>query len=158
MLTQRRLKEVLKYYPNIGQFVWRKPPKYHPRMKEKIAGSFRYGYRVISIDGGKYPASRLAFLYMIGRFPMNLVDHIDCNRSNDRWANLREATRLQNARNRSIGKPGKALPMGVRMMNGKYQSRISVMKKMVYLGCFQSENEAHLAYICARNRYFGEFA
>jgi len=56
------------------------------------------GYRVIRLDNILYKANRLAYLYMTGILP-DLVDHVDTDRSSDKWDNLREATKSQNAMN-----------------------------------------------------------
>jgi hypothetical protein len=66
-----------------------------------IAGTTRPdGRRQISIDNLTYLASRLAWLYMTGRWPKEEIDHIDRDKGNDRWENLREATHQQNQLNR----------------------------------------------------------
>lgn len=67
------------------------------------------GYRVITIFGNEktrpqYRSGRLAFLYMTGHWPEWDVDHKNRKRGDDRWKNLREATRSQNLRNRQMGK------------------------------------------------------
>ena len=56
------------------------------------------GYRLINVDYTKYLQHRLAFLYVLGYLP-TVVDHIDGNRENNKWDNLREATNTDNARN-----------------------------------------------------------
>lgn len=59
----------------------------------------QFGYRVIMLDYKRYMASRLAWLYMTGTWPQFECDHINRDRADDRWINLREATRSENARN-----------------------------------------------------------
>lgn len=97
-LTQERLKQMLRYDPETGVFT-----RIRANGTAKVgdvAGTRKPdGYRAISIDGRLYQANRLAWLYMTGDWPPELVDHRDRDPSNDRWANLRAATPSQNAGN-----------------------------------------------------------
>lgn len=103
MLTGTTL-ERLEYIPLTGQWFWRNPPNHNTRLKDKLAGNLRAdGYRLIRIAGTLYYSSRLAFLWMLGRWPYDEVDHEDRNPSNDIWGNLREATSSQNKYNRDLG-------------------------------------------------------
>jgi hypothetical protein len=61
------------------------------------------GYCRIGIDGCLYRSSRLAVLYMTGEWPKAEIDHVNCNKADDRWENLREATHAQNQRNDGQG-------------------------------------------------------
>ena len=98
LLTQEKLKSLLTYVPETGQFFWNESGK--GREESLIAGTLlATGYTHIMIEGERYVAHRLAWLYMTGFFPKEELDHIDRNKSNDAWVNLREATRSQNAMN-----------------------------------------------------------
>jgi hypothetical protein len=146
-----------------GRFFWIDPPRNHMGLLNKEAGGARIAagsnkpYWIIKIDGIPYRRSYLMFQVVKGEWPA-FIDHKDGNSINDYHRNLRPATRLQNAQNRKVGKPGKVLPMGVRHLNGRYQSRITVEKKMIHLGCFGSMEEAHIVYQKARVHHFGEWA
>jgi hypothetical protein len=104
MLTQSRLKEILKYSPDTGEFVHLVQKKGGRGIKPgDVAGDFcSYGYRRIGIDGKRYRACRLAWLYMTGEWPEKHVDHVNGIRSDDRWENLRSASIRQNAFNRGV--------------------------------------------------------
>lgn len=98
MLTQVELKEELIYTPENGLFWWRKAAKGR-RLSGEVGTITNFGYRVITIKYKRYVASRLAWLYMTGVWPAEECDHINRDRADDRWENLREATRSENARN-----------------------------------------------------------
>jgi hypothetical protein len=99
MITQARLKEVLHYSPDTGEFVWLTNPR-NQRKVGKLAGSVTAdGYATIGIDGFYYKAHRLAHLYMTGILPTDYIDHINGYRNDNRWDNLRNATRQQNQHN-----------------------------------------------------------
>jgi len=97
MLTQEYVKKLLDYDPETGSWRWKVRKGYGTKAKVgKNAGFQRQrsarsprGFRHIWIDGKSYYACHLAFLYMIGRFPMNVVQ-INLNTADDRWANLKE--------------------------------------------------------------------
>ena len=95
MITQFRLKELLDYLPDTGEFVWKIS---HPRAgKGRIAGAKDYhGYVVIRLDTVLYKAHRLAWLYVKGEWPEKGLDHINQNKSDNRIENLEWVTRKEN--------------------------------------------------------------
>ena len=113
MLTVERLRELLHYNPETGVFTYRVTRK--GVSKGKVAGwhGKTDSRRRICLDGKTYLASRLAFLYMTGCWPKNEADHIDTNPTNDQWSNLRDATRVENCRNKSHYKNSKTGVKGV---------------------------------------------
>ena len=98
MLTQERLKEVLDYEPETGVFTWKQ--NYQKRFIGKRAGSFTHeGYRRITVDRKEYRAARLAWLYVHGEWPSEVIDHINRDRSDDRISNLRDVSPRVNSKN-----------------------------------------------------------
>jgi HNH endonuclease len=99
--SQEYLKSILHYDPETGVWTWIKPPKHNLRLLDREAGYARSpdGYRVIRIWGAPYYASRLACLYMTGKWPDEEMDHINRDPTDDRWDNLREATSSLNKYN-----------------------------------------------------------
>lgn len=155
IITHERLKELLNYDPETGYFTW-KVRRYGIRLGAK-AGWTRYDKRIhIGLDGRDYQAHRLAWLYMAGEWPSE-IDHIDCNPSNNRWSNLRIATRSQNLSNRKIpkNKLKGAFPV---TRSRKWRAQIVKDYKTIYLGIFSTELEAHEAYMKAAREIYGEFA
>ncbi|MCP4184849.1 MAG: HNH endonuclease [Hyphomicrobiales bacterium] len=157
-MTQERLKEVLHYNPDIGDFVGK--IKSGKRTVGKKAGTISNGYRLICIDYTIYRASRLAWLWMTGSWPDNLVDHINCIRDDDRWCNLRAATYQENARNKKPGKRNKTGKVGVAIGEkaDTWIAHITVDSKTQNLGCFEVIGDAVEARCAAEKHYFGEFA
>lgn len=158
MITQDRLKELLHYDPEIGIFTQRLR---RPRVRVgDIAGySESSGYWRIHVDGRKYLAHRLAWLYVTGEWPI-FVDHEDLDKSNNRFGNLRKATRSQNGINRSRFPNNTSGFKGVSFCKRtrNYMARIQVNGSSLFLGCFNKAEEAHAAYVAAAEKYFGEFA
>lgn len=97
-------------------------------------------------------------LAIAGEWPTGDIDHKDTNRSNNRWDNLRPATRSQNLSN-SGAKPFNPIGLkGVSVFRDKWQSSISDNYRKVHLGTFDCPAAAHFAYIIAADNQFGEFA
>ena len=157
-LHAARLRHVLHYDRLSGLFTWVRPPKYHPRMFGKTAGTTNDGYVVIRIDSIKYKASRLAWLYVFGRWPVREIDHRDLDRSNNRLRNLRLATSSQNKANRKASNRT-GLPKGVRMTpSGMFAARVTCRSKPIHIGTYSTPTEAAAAYIAEATRLHGEFA
>lgn len=157
----KRASSVLRYEPETGEFIWISPPKNHPDLYLKPAGSpvssRKKTYWAIQIDGKKYKRGRLAILFSTGNLP-DVVDHINGDSTDDRISNIRAATVIQNSWNHKTRAKKSSCVMGIRQLkNGKFQARISCNKKHISLGTFGSEADANSAYKAARKSYFGEF-
>jgi len=96
IITQKELKETVHYNPETGDWT-------HLRLNRLIKTTNVSGYLVIRINHKTYYAHRLAFLYMLNLLPEEHTDHINGNKDDCRWDNLRLATIGQNLCN--IGKP-----------------------------------------------------
>lgn len=156
-VTVERLKQLLSYDPTNGHFIWLE--RRGPIAAGGIAGGKNLeGYINIKIDGVLYKASRLAFLYMIGRWPdKEHVDHINGILDDNRWENLREATRSQNQANRrTVNKNG--ILKGVFRKGNSYRVHIAKDLHRYHLGCATSEEEAKELYHAAAILLFGEFS
>ena len=141
-LTQERLKELLEYNPETGVFIWKVSKG---RGKAGYITEYKNGngYLQIGIDRKFYQAHRLAFLYMEGYFPENGIDHIDRDKTNNKFENLREVSQLCNCRNRSIRKDNKSGIIGVRWHTAskKWNAYIRI-KNCIHLGLFENLRDA----------------
>lgn len=113
-LSKEVVQEVLHYDPDSGVFTWRERAAKHfkrgardaivwnKRFAGKVAGGDEYhGYERICVQCRRHKSHRLAFIYMLGHCPKE-VDHIDGDRKNNAWMNLRGVTRSENNKNTSI--------------------------------------------------------
>jgi hypothetical protein len=147
-LTQERLKELLKYDPETGVFEWQVKRKKVPTKP----------YSQVWIDGRYYLLHRLAWLYVHGEIPSLFIDHINCDPTDHRIANLRLATNAQNQANQRAHRDNKVGLKGVRRVGKRYRAVIRHNDKPLHLGYFATPEEAHAAYCSAASRFFGEFA
>lgn len=159
-LTQERLKELLSYNPETGEFVWK--VKRNNRIPiGSIAGAPNNdGYVQIRIDRKLHSAHRLAFLYMTGEWPAKEhVDHIDRNPTNNKWSNLREATRSENFFNKLRQSNNRSGHKGVHWdkKKNKWWARITHEYTVFHLGFFDDLAEAAAAFEGAARLLRGEF-
>lgn len=147
-----------------GRVYWKDATKHHRNLVGKEAGCCRphhsgKKYWIVKIDGIPYRRAQLILTVLTGVWPKDTVDHMNGDSLDDRAANLRHATTLQNAWNHKKRKRGVDLPMGIRRLSsGRYQARLVVNKRMNYLGAFATLKEAVAVYKRARTQHFGEFA
>jgi hypothetical protein len=108
------------------------------------------------VDGTMYAAHRLAWLYVHGSFPANMLDHINRQTSDNRIANLREATHKQNRENLNVPKNNTSGMIGVYWVpsSKKWQAKIGHNKQRIHLGYFQTKDEAIEAVACAKQQHF----
>ena len=161
MLTAERLREILSYDPESGQWIWLKPTGGRVRAGAPAGRKSGSGYWQIGIDGRRYPSARLAFLYMTGAWPtLPEVDHIDHNPDNGRWSNLREATRSQNSANRPKPRHNTSGAKGVTWAKRERRWVAQIMRdyKRICLGYFATVEEAAEAYRQGAKKHFGDFA
>lgn len=154
MLTQERLKSVLDYNPETGVFVW-KEWRGGTAYAGTVAGRTSNGYVGISVDRRRYPAHRLAWLYVTGGWPVDEIDHINGSKADNRWANLRQADRVLNNQNRRVAHRGSEVNfLGVaRVSNGtKFRAAIRTNGKLRHLGTFATPEQAHAVYLDAKRR------
>jgi hypothetical protein len=158
-LTQEYLKSILDYDLDTGIFTWKVNKAQRTKIGD-IAGWIADGYRKIEINGKNYNAHRLAWLYVYGEMPKNLVDHIDCDRSNNKISNLRESTHQTNSENYKTPKTNNS---GVKNVSwykslNKWVVSMSIKKTKKTIGYYDDLELAELVAIEARNKYRGEFA
>ena len=147
------------YNPDTGEFTWLASG--NGRNSNNIAGTINQaGYRAIHYQYKKYLAHRLAFLIMEGKIP-SFVDHINGNRSDNRWINLRSATRSQNGVNGTVSKSATSKYLGVRFRKGRkkpWEVCFRVKGKPTSFGHFPSEEEAMLVAKAKYKEIHGEFS
>lgn len=150
------IKKVLDYDKMTGSFTWRAVSKYHSGKRGKVAGCHSKGYVFININSKRYPAHKLAWLY-IHKYLPDYLDHINGNGEDNRIANLRECSHAENTRNHGKRTNNSGLPTGVRFMNNGYQARVTYNNKQYHLGVYNTPQRAEDIYLQTRKILFGEY-
>jgi mRNA-degrading endonuclease RelE of RelBE toxin-antitoxin system len=119
------------------------------------------GYRYMAISKRLFLEHRLAWLYVTGEWPACQVDHVDGNRSNNAWYNLRASTVQQNRMN-SLGQKSRTNPYpGVYRThkgNGRFAAQIKKDGEVMYIGVFDTAEDAYVARKSAEIELFGAYA
>jgi hypothetical protein len=152
VISKTRLEEVLNFDAKTGIFRWKIRLSNHA-LVGSIAGCIAKtgnsrGYVLIRIDKTLYKAHRLVWLYVSGEWPSGHIDHIDGDRSNNKFENLRDVSRSTNMQNRKrCDADSKTGFLGVTKSGRKYIAQISSNGKNFRIGTFNSPESAHAAYI-----------
>lgn len=147
---------LIHYDPETGIFTRKTAYKQHK--VGDISGTLTGdGYWSLRINGKKYRAHRIAFLYMTGNFPSEYTDHINGNKLDNRWINLRQASPTENNRNARKRKDNSSGFKGVNYYRGKWESRCRTEDGRKHLGYFDTPEEASNAYQCFSKKHFGDF-
>ena len=154
-ITCERLKELVAYDPYTGVFTWAKTRR-RCRLGDRAGCNRRDGYLIIRLDDTLYLGHRLAWLYMTGVWPSKLLDHIDQDKTNCRWANLREANASQNGQNKKAA-PNKTGFSGVYASAGRYKAQLKKNRKVVWCGSFDTAEAAHKAYLDAKRQHHSHY-
>lgn len=155
--TAGRVREVFVYNSVTGVLRWRIRLKRSKAKAGDVAGCPGGGYLQVRLDGRLCYVHQIAWLYMTGEWSDEL-DHRDLNGSNNEFGNLRPATRTQNNANNPLRTNNLVRLKGVSQFRGMYRARIQHNKKQMWLGQFETPEEAHAAYLSKAASLFGEFA
>jgi HNH endonuclease/AP2 domain len=108
------------------------------------------GYLRISLNGSGLLAHRVAWLLMTGAWPLGEIDHINRVKHDNRWCNLRDVSKSTNQQNRAV--------RGIkRHRSGRWEARIRAQGAALYLGVFDTPEQAHEAYLEAKRRLHAGF-
>jgi hypothetical protein len=153
-LTAQRLREILNYDPETGQFSWKQPAQ--GRSSKKIGTKDPGGYLQISVERCVYQAHRLAWLYFYGQWPAAVIDHINRCRTDNRIANLRDVSVAENLQNISnFSKRNRCGYVGVTYLKREnmWFACLTVNGEVKRLGYHHTPELAHDAYVTAKLQY-----
>jgi len=145
MFASKYLEEVrtsLKYNPISGELHWRD--------SGKLAGhiDLSRGYLRVRFRGRLRSGSRLCWFLYYGVYPSPdlQIDHINGNRSDNLISNLRLVNARQNATNAVSHRVRGRLP-GTNRSGNRWMARATIRGNRVYLGTYETEEQAHHAYV-----------
>jgi hypothetical protein len=144
MITAKLIRSILDYDSATGVFTWKvskcgKEGQQAGRIDNN--GYIRIEIGSVEYNGKRYLAHRLAMLWMTGHFPKGPVDHINRNRSDNSWSNLRVVDASGNQWNRGMDCRNTSGFFGVfqdKRRPGKWRAAIRKHGKVTYLGSFDS--------------------
>ena len=171
-LTVKTLRELLDYDPDTGILKWkirnekyfisdeRQAKSWNARYagKNALTAIDQHGYNRGAVLGQTYAAHRIIWFWMTGEWPEN-IDHINGNRTDNRWENLRSVGRLENQKNMKLSKANTSGRTGVSWYKraGKWTAVIFANGKNMHLGYFDDfEAACEMRSVAERNYLFHE--
>ena len=166
LITQEIVREFLDYDPETGILTWKnRDRKWFPSdgiyksWNTRVAGKEAFtrlhtkGYLQGAIFHKTYKAHRIIWLYMKGEWP-DQIDHINHNKEDNRWYNLREVSNQENSKNQSQYITNTSGCTGVywHKQGRKWVAQIKV-DDYVYLGRFDLLEDAISARKVAEIKY-----
>lgn len=158
LITHDDLLRQLRYDAETGAFTWKVKSK-----KSSIgggAGGVRpHGYEMIGLWYRRYYSHRLAWFYITGKWPAGQIDHINGDRSDNRFCNLRIATHSENQHNRGRQINNRSGAPGVHWANREQRwiAKIKINGKTRHIGAFIELSAAIAARQLAEQKFFGTF-
>lgn len=138
MLTREVLKLWVVYDPDTGKFYRRTSVCCKTGEMAQAGGLDPAGYVQINIGGHIYRAHRLAWLYMTGEWP-DRVDHIDDDKANNVWSNLRQGCASKNGMSRSKQANNKSGVKGVSWSNSAKMWYAQASRKGTHLWSYHKD-------------------
>ena len=154
-LTQERLRELLAYDRETGDFRWR-ISKGAAGRGSSPRGVNPDGYKRLMIDGRRYYQHSLAWLWIYGYLPAR-IDHINGDRADNRLCNLRECTRSENRANCRMYKNNRSGFKGVYRRNNRWCAEVKWKRRKHHLGSYSTPEEAYAKYCEGAALLHGEF-
>lgn len=153
------LSNLLSYDPETGVISWKVN---RGRVKAGDPAGYRHkgdNYLYVKIRPNRYPAHRLAWFLHYGRWPENVIDHINGNGSDNRICNLREATISENMFNSRTPKSNTSGRKGVcyDKLNKKWMAYVGFEGRFINLGRYRTLEEADEAARAGREKFHKDF-
>lgn len=147
------LRQLFKYDPETGALTWRERPRemfqesfhwkrWNTRYAGRAASSAIRGYLRVTVGGKSRRAHRVIWALVHGAWPEGEIDHINGVRSDNRLVNLREVSRVINARNVSLNARNASGVTGVYRQGERWRAFIGIGGSNVSLGSFVTFAEA----------------
>lgn len=151
---QSRIKELLHYDEHTGAITRIVSVAGNAKAGRTAGYKASDGYIRIMVDGKNYMAHRLAWLYVNGSWPEEMIDHIDGVRSNNAISNLRNVDNSMNMQNlKAARKDNSTGVLGVEFLQNKYRAAIKIGGKKKHLGYFSTKELALGAYLSAKRKH-----
>ena len=154
MITQEIVREFLDYDSDTGKLTWKRRDRkwfssensfsvWNSRFSEKEAFTAisNRGYFQGRIIDTTYLKHRVIWFWMTGNWPKEQINHINHDRLDNRWYNLREISNQGNCRNQSLRKTNKSGCIGI-YFDKKYQKWKATIGKNIHLGYFNLLEDA----------------
>lgn len=145
------MRQHLFYDPLTGYITRRRANGLLSRKQKPVSPKTRY--KTVTLFGNTYMEHRVAWALTTGEWPSKDIDHINGDTQDNRLENLREVDHqenLQNQRRAQVSNKSSGLLGVAARSNGRWDARIGINGKNLHLGCYDTPEEAHQAYLAAK--------
>jgi hypothetical protein len=141
------LRQLFQYDSESGNLFYKAGPRLG---KPAFTAIHKWGYYIGHVSGQRFRAHRIIWKMQTGRDPLGQIDHIDGDKKNNKWSNLRDVSSRENSRNMPKLQRNQSGVTGVSKLakSKKWRARIWGDKE-IYIGLFASKEDA----IAARKQY-----
>lgn len=158
--SQTFLREILSYDPDSGLLTWKERASGPAFWNSRYAGTTAFntidsrGYKFGKISRVRFSTHRIIFKMETGEEP-ECIDHIDGDKTNNKWSNLRKVTWSQNRRNAAKPKTNTSGCAGVKWFrrDRRWRAYITVDLVRVDLGSFKEFKDAVASRKHAERKY-----
>lgn len=159
-ISHTSLQKILHYDPQNGKLTWLVARNGRVKKGSRAGAITTSGHRIICIDRKFYMAHRLAWFYVTKRWPKTHIDHRNGSPDDNRWKNLRLATRYQNLANAKRRKDNTSGYKGVSFVRStnKWDARIAHRNRKIFIGYFSTAKKAYEAYCSTTLKLNRQFA
>lgn len=150
--------ELFKYDSETGNLIWKIRPSQRVKIGDIVGAVHHTGYRIVRSGRKNYLAHRIVWdlNYPDDKLqPGEEIDHIDHDKLNNRLANLRKVSAVENSRNKPLATRNTSGTSGVYWYSqyGKWRAQIVVKGRLVFLGYFADKEDAISARATAEIKY-----
>jgi hypothetical protein len=149
-MTPEQLRTLFLWSPDTGKIFW----KNQFGGREAFVSVQSKGYLYGKMEGQNYLAHRVLWALETGEWPEGEIDHINQNKRDNRFSNLRDVSRIENSRNKGLNKNNSSGCLGVsKTGSGNWRAYITVQGRQIHLGVFCNPEDAKWARLCADQQY-----
>lgn len=154
-------RDLFEYHAD-GRLTFRRDPRHRLCTASKIigrtvGGDDGHGYRMCLLLGHRFKVHQVVWLLHTGEFPTSPIDHVNRDRRDNRIENLRLVSDVENQQN-LVASTVASAGTWRSPRSGRFCARLTYRGKKIYLGYFDTVEEANLAYRNAKRKIAGEFA
>ena len=150
-----RVRQLFDYDPDTGLLTWKVQVSNRIRIGSVVKSVSSEGYIQVGVDGQRRLAHHVVWAWWYGTELVGDIDHINRDRKDNRISNLRDVSRSDNLLNaeyaNSTGFAGVA-----KVASGRFAAGIHVKRARVYIGTYDTAEQAHLAYVERHIQLYGE--
>ena len=137
--------------PITGKIYWKEDQNQRVKSGNEAGSARTGGYRTVMINNSSYRVHRIIWAMFYGKYPDDVIDHINGDKTDNRVVNLRDISFKHNCQNKVRPNiTNKSGVLGIYKAGSKYRASISLNNKNKILGTFHTKEEAHDAYITAK--------